>query len=1489
MTTRSTYSRIRTFPILAAFFLNLFVGPVTPFLTAPVAALGSSTFNAIDGNLTDDGSSETDWCTPAPNFARGDDSPSGSSDTSFSSSNNKEDSDIPTLALGTIPGNKDDLVREYVASETVAGDLFVYLAWVRADSTGTSTIDFEFNQSDVVSSNGKTKVRTSGDLLVTFDFQANPGSQGGYSVNLELRTWDANAADTPDPTSSPANKGAWVNPVDLDASGLAEGSVNGSDITDCKNGNSALATGTFGEAVLDLTAILGGDCKAFGSIFTKSRSSNSFSADLKDRIDPLPVDLSTCSDITILKVDQFQNPVGGATFTITPHPFNANHTGSLDVLDNTGQQGYSGADDDATPGTIHLSDVEPYSANGGYEICEKSAPSADYVPDATCITQAVGANSSVTFGPFVNELLYPELRIEKTPDEDQADASANDVTAGDYASFSITLYNDGTGTAKGATLSDDLPAMTNGWAVQTKNWAGACVITGSAGGAQHLACGPEDIGAGGSRTVTVRALSEAPDDCGDVNNPDATGDATNADPVNDSGNVDVLCGDLDVEKSPDEDAQKPTANDIYAGDDAIFSIVTTNKGDGEARGSTLEDDLPAVDNGWAIIANPGSEDAWADCEITGSAGGAQHLSCGPEDIEAGGSRTVTLSATTTLADCGTLSNPAADVDSTNDGNDSDSGEIDVLCPDVSVEKTTDTPEINASDEARYTITVSASGIGTSEDVTLYDELPPVDGTWSQYNAACKIEGNILECSFGDMEPGDEEVIHLSHTTTPEDCGTLSNDVSISSLKDLDDSDNAVRDVEITVNCPDIAVEKTGSGTVNATDSIYFEITVSNNGDGDAYDFSFNDTLPDVTGGWTLPTQNNSPASCELNGVALSCSVEDGIFLAGDSFTVRVEADTAPADCGDLDNTAYASASNEGDDALGNNSDGHEIVVECPDLTASKDADDTIVSAGQEIGFTISVSNSDADGTGTAYSVEFNDLLPAGSGLDWSIDPDNEDCEITGSVGSQVLECNFGDLGPDESASVHVVSDTTKADCATYPNVADITSTNHPELNPSDSVTVECPGLNIAKVADKSPIDAGETASFSIVVWNTGPGTAFNVTIDDDLPGDLAWSEDSDACEIVDGALECWWEELGVTSMQDSPARVTLSAETDRSDCGDLDNKAFANASNADEVFAEATIYVACPTVAIEKVNNQSEPVLPGTTVSFTLTVSVSDGPASDVVVVDTLPAGYDDPSSISDSGVWDGGARTITWELGSLEDGDYELTYQAAVSADAEQGDELVNVAVVTSPNSQCPDDENLADECDDDSTVLVRVPTLVIDKEADAEVVHFVFDVDGSVLSVDPEQVTWTLTYTLTNGPVYNAVITDPLPDFLTFVSASDGGVYADGVITWELGRLTESGSVSFVTTVDSDAPEVNPIENVATIVSDETAPDDGVDSIRITSEQVEAGTSTPSASVPDSAISFTPAGQPITIPVELMAALFLLSLGGLAFANVKAARRRR
>ena len=313
-------------------------------------------------------------------------------------------------------------------------------------------------------------------------------------------------------------------------------------------------------------------------------------------------------------------------------------------------------------------------------------------------------------------------------------------------------------------------------------------------------------------------------------------------------------------------------------------------------------------------------------------------------------------------------------------------------------------------------------------------------------------------------------------------------------------------------------------------------------------------------------------------------------------------------------------------------------------------------------------------------------------------------------------------------------------------------------------------------------------------------------------------------------------------------------------------------------------------VAIVKVNNQPNPVLPGTVVSYTLTVTVSDGPANGVVVTDVLPLGLDAPTSISNGGSYASATRTITWNLGPLANGSHVLTYQAAVSAGTSQVATLTNLAVVTSPNSQCPNAANIAPECDDDSTVIVRVstvivrvPTLVIDKAASTEVVHL------------PASVTWTLTYTLTNGPVTNVVITDPLSGFLNFVSASNSGTFADGVITWNLGTLTTSGSLSFVTNVAPNAPQPGPILNVATIDSTETAPDTGQDSITVTSQQIAAATgiATPKPVQAVAATTGTPAGtlpnaalsQSGTSPIPTIgfALILLASLLMLARANVK------
>ena len=96
-------------------------------------------------------------------------------------------------------------------------------------------------------------------------------------------------------------------------------------------------------------------------------------------------------------------------------------------------------------------------------------------------------------------------------------------------------------------------------------------------------------------------------------------------------------------------------------------------------------------------------------------------------------------------------------------------------------------------------------------------------------------------------------------------------------------------------------------------------------------------------------------------------------------------------------------------------------------------------------------------------------------------------------------------------------------------------------------------------------------------------------------------------------------------------------------------------------------------------------------------------------------------------------------------------------------------------------------------------------------------------------DTVTYTLDYTLTDGPVTNGVITDVLPTGVTYVdgSATGGGDFTftsynagTRTLTWSAATATlASGSVTYQATVDAGAAALEqPLTNTACIDSDTT-----------------------------------------------------------------------
>lgn len=277
--------------------------------------LGGSTFAGGDGNLlaspTTFGS--TDWQNVS-GLNAGFDLPSGSGDNSFGQGT-KEDSPNVTVGLGSIPNNKSDLTRFYEASEfsSVNNHDFLYLGWERANTLGTANIDFEINQQaqpDLTTAGAKTLNRTAGDLLVTFDF-----TNGGGKPTIALQRWLTSATNPVVPgfatnaCFSANTFPCWGDQVTLDGTDSIAAVNNIDSVTDPVDPGSPNAQPTvpklqFGETAIDLTkagVFPPGTCEAFGSAFVKSRASASFTAEVKDFIAPIPVNISNCGSIEIIK------------------------------------------------------------------------------------------------------------------------------------------------------------------------------------------------------------------------------------------------------------------------------------------------------------------------------------------------------------------------------------------------------------------------------------------------------------------------------------------------------------------------------------------------------------------------------------------------------------------------------------------------------------------------------------------------------------------------------------------------------------------------------------------------------------------------------------------------------------------------------------------------------------------------------------------------------------------------------------------------------------------------------------------------------------------------------------------------------------------------------------------------------------------------------------------------------------------------------------
>ena len=363
--------------------------------------------------------------------------------------------------------------------------------------------------------------------------------------------------------------------------------------------------------------------------------------------------------------------------------------------------------------------------------------------------------------------------------------------------------------------------------------------------------------------------------------------------------------------------------------------------------------------------------------------------------------------------------------------------------------------------------------------------------------------------------------------------------------------------------------------------------------------------------------------------------------------------------------------------------------------------------------------------------------------------------VSGDTGSD------GKLMPGESWIFQCSKALTIAtDGAEVTNV--VTASGQPALggrvSETDDAVVDLrhPAVTIDKDEDDADdlVFPGQVVTYTLTLNVTGGPTDLVVT--DKLPAGVTFDSASDGGTEAAGVIT--WNLTNVANgTTELTYQVTVTAES-----GTLPNHAQACVpafNDFDEACDDADDVVRVPGLHITKiVDDEDGVVAPGQTLHYTLQVSVVDGPFPDAVIIDTLPAGQ---TVLGNADLRPPGRRhhrrrrDRDLEVRQSPDGTTTLEFDAVVDDPATPGPQT-NVAEVC---ASVEIGEETVKICDDDA-VTVRVPTLTILKDLTSG------NTGGSDPKLGPlakvgDTLLYTLTYTLTDGPVNNAVITDPIsPD---------------------------------------------------------------------------------------------------------------------------------
>ena len=477
--------------------------------------------------------------------------------------------------------------------------------------------------------------------------------------------------------------------------------------------------------------------------------------------------------------------------------------------------------------------------------------------------------------------------------------------------------------------------------------------------------------------------------------------------------------------------------------------------------------------------------------------------------------------------------------------------------------------------------------------------------------------------------------------------------------------------------------------------------------------------------------------------------------------------------------------------------------DCVEMHADLDIVKTVTpSSGHDIDdvvtFTITVDN---NGESDATNVEVMDLLPSRFGY----------VSHNASQGTYNQFSGLWTIGNIDNGDSEVltIDATINATGGSQINTATVSADEYdPDLDNNEDTAQTDAAINttieITKTGNRTG-GGGNTATFTLVVTNTGNNTATNIVVTDDLSG--RYNNNSQNYEVSHGSVSFSGTqsrniEWTIGSLLPGSVAYMVFTVSINNGGGSYNNEVEAVGDNTNTATDDVT-----PSdtgtdrdLDIEKLVDNATPDV-GDTVEFTINLQrLTGGTVNGVQVTDVIPIGFVITGTPSASqGTYN--ATTGVWNVGTINSGATRtLTIEAIVQPPTGEVDEYRNITAITA-----------AGDAEDDPT----------NKIADVEVTPLLADLEISkTASEESVKINNEVAYTITiynNGPntAVNVVVSDILPAECEWVDDTPSqGTYNSGTGVWSVGNLANDTSATLV--INATVESVGIITNEADVTSD-------------------------------------------------------------------------